>query len=115
MMSAFLSFTVPGMNGCLPKCTRLLKKGAPIRIRKSFGKLDSFLERSSTFEQPDLIHCVSFSRFKGEIGFFDFYIIPLAKKLQQFKVFGPTSDELLNFAEKNCRQWKLKNHGVTTT
>jgi len=31
----------------------------------------------------------------GEIGFYDFYIIPLAKKLDQCGVFGVSSDEYL--------------------
>lgn len=39
--------------------------------------------------------------FKGEIGFFDFYIIPLAKKLKECGVFGVSSDEYLNYAIKN--------------
>jgi hypothetical protein len=29
-----------------------------------------------------------------EIGFFDFYIIPLAKKLKECGVFGVSSDEV---------------------
>jgi len=33
--------------------------------------------------------------YKGEIGFFDFYIIPLAKKLESCGVFGKSSDEFL--------------------
>ena len=39
--------------------------------------------------------------YKGEIGFFDFYIIPLAKKLKDCRVFGVSSDEYLNYAEQN--------------
>ena len=39
--------------------------------------------------------------YKGEIGFFDFYIIPLAKKLKQCGVFGVSSEEYLVFAQKN--------------
>ena len=39
--------------------------------------------------------------YKGELGFFDFYIIPLAKKLKDCGVFGVSSDEYLNYAEKN--------------
>ena len=31
--------------------------------------------------------------YQGEIGFFDFYIIPLAKKLSNCGVFGVSSDE----------------------
>lgn len=36
--------------------------------------------------------------YKGELGFFDFYIIPLAKKLSECGVFGVSSDEYLNYA-----------------
>ena len=32
--------------------------------------------------------------YKGEIGFFDNYIIPLAKKLKECGVFGVSSDEV---------------------
>jgi 3'5'-cyclic nucleotide phosphodiesterase len=43
----------------------------------------------------------SASWYQGEIGFFDFYIIPLAKKLKNCGVFGVSSDEYLNYAMKN--------------
>ena len=33
--------------------------------------------------------------YEGEIGFLDFYIIPLAKKLKECGVFGASSDEFL--------------------
>lgn len=39
--------------------------------------------------------------YKGEIGFFDFYIIPLAKKLSECGIFGISSDEYLNYAMRN--------------
>jgi class 3 adenylate cyclase len=44
--------------------------------------------------------------YKGEIGFFDFYIIPLAKKLKDCGVFGVSSDEYLNYAKKNRHEWE---------
>jgi class 3 adenylate cyclase len=44
--------------------------------------------------------------FKGELGFFDFYIIPLAKKLKECGVFGVSSDEFLNYAESNRAAWE---------
>ena len=50
--------------------------------------------------------------YKGEIGFFDFYIIPLAKKLADCRVFGVSSDEYLNYAQKNRNEWELKGQGV---
>jgi hypothetical protein len=43
--------------------------------------------------------------YEGEIGFFDFYIIPLAKKLKDCGVFGVSSDEYLNYATKNRNEW----------
>lgn len=39
--------------------------------------------------------------YNGEIGFFDFYILPLARKLKECGVFGVSSDEYLNYALRN--------------
>ena len=50
---------------------------------------------------------------KGEIGFFDFYIIPLAKKLKDCGVFGVSSDEYLNYALQNRRRWELEGQAIT--
>jgi hypothetical protein len=50
--------------------------------------------------------------YKGEIGFFDFYIIPLAKKLKNCGVFGVSSDEYLNYAVKNRREWEARGQEV---
>lgn len=50
--------------------------------------------------------------YKGEIGFFDFYIIPLAKKLKECGVFGVSSDEYLNYAMKNREEWIAKGHEI---
>jgi class 3 adenylate cyclase len=44
--------------------------------------------------------------YKGELGFFDFYIIPLAKKLKDCGVFGVSSDEYLNYAIRNRGEWE---------
>lgn len=46
--------------------------------------------------------------YAGEIGFFDFYIIPLAKKLKTCGVFGVSSDEYLEYAIRNRRQWEVE-------
>eukprot|EP00980_Cylindrotheca_fusiformis_P019552 scaffold6776_cov124-Cylindrotheca_fusiformis.AAC.7 len=43
--------------------------------------------------------------YKGEIGFFDYYVIPLAKKLQSCGVFGVSSHEYLNYAKANREEW----------
>jgi len=48
----------------------------------------------------------------GEIGFFDFYIIPLAKKLKDCGVFGKSSDEYLNYAVQNRAEWEKKGKEI---
>jgi len=50
--------------------------------------------------------------YKGEIGFFDFYIIPLAQKLSECGVFGVSSDEYLNYAIMNRNEWEKKGRDV---
>lgn len=50
--------------------------------------------------------------YKGEFGFFDFYIIPLTQKLKDCGVFGVSSDELLNYAKKNRIEWEEKGEEV---
>lgn len=52
------------------------------------------------------------SWYEGEIGFFDFYIIPLAKKLKDCGVFGVSSDEYLNYAQQNRREWESNGREV---
>merc|ERR1712125_104694 len=50
--------------------------------------------------------------YDGELGFFDFYIIPLAKKLDECGVFGVSSDENLNYATQNRSEWELFGRDV---
>ena len=50
--------------------------------------------------------------YKGEIGFFDFYVIPLAKKLKECGVFGVSSGETLNYATKNRQEWEAKGEKI---
>ena len=50
--------------------------------------------------------------YKGEIGFFDYYIIPLAKKLKECGVFGVSSDEYLNYAKENRRLWSIRGESI---
>lgn len=44
--------------------------------------------------------------------FFDYYIIPLAKKLNDCGVFGVSSDEYLNYALENRSEWKEKGKDI---
>eukprot|EP00543_Licmophora_paradoxa_P015368 CAMPEP_0202462318 /NCGR_PEP_ID=MMETSP1360-20130828/53502_1 /ASSEMBLY_ACC=CAM_ASM_000848 /TAXON_ID=515479 /ORGANISM="Licmophora paradoxa, Strain CCMP2313" /LENGTH=286 /DNA_ID=CAMNT_0049084739 /DNA_START=186 /DNA_END=1046 /DNA_ORIENTATION=+ len=51
--------------------------------------------------------------YENELAFFDFYIIPLARKLQECGVFGVSSDEYLGFALENRNEWEMKGRQVT--
>ena len=44
--------------------------------------------------------------YTGELGFFDFYVIPLAKKLKECGVFGVSCDEYLTYAVNNRAEWE---------
>lgn len=46
--------------------------------------------------------------YQGELWFFDNYIIPLAKKLEECGVFGVSSDECLNYALENRKEWETR-------
>ncbi|CAB9496686.1 Receptor-type guanylate cyclase gcy [Seminavis robusta] len=50
--------------------------------------------------------------YQGELGFFDNYIIPLAKKLKECNVFGVTSDECLNYAMQNREEWEERGQSI---
>jgi hypothetical protein len=52
--------------------------------------------------------------YEGEMGFYDFYIIPLAMKLRDCGVFGPTSDENLNYAKSNRAQWEKEGQAIVS-
>ena len=51
-------------------------------------------------------------RYTGELSFFDNYIIPLAKKLQECNVFGVSSDECLNYASRNRDEWQQRGQSI---
>jgi len=51
-------------------------------------------------------------RYAGEIGFFDNYVIPLAKKLKECGVFGVSSDEYLNYALQNRNEWEERGLAI---
>jgi hypothetical protein len=52
--------------------------------------------------------------YQGEVGFFDYYIIPLAKKLKDCGVFGVSSDEYLNYAIRNRQEWESRGGEIVT-
>jgi hypothetical protein len=50
--------------------------------------------------------------YKGEIWFFDNYIIPLAQKLNDCGVFGVSYHEYLNYAQQNRLEWEREGEGI---
>jgi 3'5'-cyclic nucleotide phosphodiesterase len=53
--------------------------------------------------------------YQGELNFFDFYIIPLAKKLEECRAFGVSSDEYLCYALKNRAEWQVRGLEIVST
>jgi UDP-N-acetylenolpyruvoylglucosamine reductase len=53
--------------------------------------------------------------YKGELSFFDNYVIPLAKKLKDCNVFGVSSDECLVYAEQNRAEWEVRGEEIVWT
>jgi len=51
--------------------------------------------------------------YQGQLVFFDTYVIPLAHKLKDCEVFGPSSDEYLSYALDNRREWAMKGKEVS--
>jgi 3'5'-cyclic nucleotide phosphodiesterase len=74
-----------------------------------------FQEMYKAYEEGRLESDPSVTWYKGELGFFDFYIIPLAKKLKDCGVFGVSSDEFLNYATANRREWEARGEEICVT
>eukprot|EP00538_Stauroneis_constricta_P011853 CAMPEP_0119558918 /NCGR_PEP_ID=MMETSP1352-20130426/11594_1 /TAXON_ID=265584 /ORGANISM="Stauroneis constricta, Strain CCMP1120" /LENGTH=172 /DNA_ID=CAMNT_0007606425 /DNA_START=21 /DNA_END=539 /DNA_ORIENTATION=+ len=50
--------------------------------------------------------------YKGELWFYDNYVIPLAQKLAECGVFGVSSDEFLDYAMQNRSEWEVKGESI---
>lgn len=48
----------------------------------------------------------------GELGFFDYYLIPLAMKLKECGVFGASGYEYISYVLKNKKEWERKGRQV---
>lgn len=53
--------------------------------------------------------------YGGELWFYDNYVIPLAKKLAECGVFGVSSDEYLNYAQENRKEWAQKGKDIVAS
>jgi hypothetical protein len=71
-----------------------------------------FQELYRAYQMGRLESDPSESWYQGEIGFFDFYIIPLAKKLKDCGVFGVSSDEYLSYALQNRKEWERRGKTI---
>eukprot|EP00980_Cylindrotheca_fusiformis_P020869 scaffold7879_cov143-Cylindrotheca_fusiformis.AAC.1 len=71
-----------------------------------------FMECYAAYEAGRADFDPSKNWYKGEIGFFDFYVIPLAKKLDSCGVFGVSSHEYLNYAQSNRDEWAREGEGI---
>ena len=50
--------------------------------------------------------------YEGELGFFDFYLIPLAMKLKECGIFGKSGSEYISYVLKNKKEWERKGAEV---
>jgi hypothetical protein len=50
--------------------------------------------------------------YEGELWFFDNYVIPLARQLEECGVFGVASEECLNYALENRTEWAAKGKDI---
>ena len=97
-----------GIDGCLKKCIGMLHgTELPIYslcciVMPTTLLLDDF---DSAYKSGRADSDPSVNWYRGEIGFFDFYVIPLAKKLESCGVFGVSSHEFLNYAKANREEW----------
>jgi len=71
-----------------------------------------FREMYAAFKSGRANENPSIRWYEGELGFFDNYIIPLAKKLKKCGIFGVSIDEYLNYALENRREWEMKGKGI---
>jgi hypothetical protein len=60
----------------------------------------------SAFESGRAEKDPSLGWYGGELWFYDNYVIPLAKKLEECGVFGVSSDECLSYALINRNEWE---------
>lgn len=71
-----------------------------------------FQELFKAFKEGRLDKDPSVSWYAGELEFFDRCVIPLSKKLVTSGVMGVGSDEFLNYAEMNRKEWKQQGHKI---
>jgi hypothetical protein len=71
-----------------------------------------FKEMHKSFKEGRMANNPADFWYRGELGFFDNYVIPLAKKLEECGVFGVSSHEYLNYARQNRAEWEERGEGI---
>jgi hypothetical protein len=71
-----------------------------------------FREMYKLYQQGRIAKDPSVTWFEGEIKFLESIVIPLAKRLDDCQVFGVSSTENMDNAQKNLLQWKQTGHMV---
>eukprot|EP00538_Stauroneis_constricta_P006140 CAMPEP_0119570654 /NCGR_PEP_ID=MMETSP1352-20130426/43720_1 /TAXON_ID=265584 /ORGANISM="Stauroneis constricta, Strain CCMP1120" /LENGTH=1723 /DNA_ID=CAMNT_0007620323 /DNA_START=525 /DNA_END=5699 /DNA_ORIENTATION=+ len=71
-----------------------------------------FMEMYIAFKENRADKDPSEGWYAGELWFYDNYIIPLARKLDECRVFGVSSDECLNYAMENRKEWQAKGLSI---
>jgi len=71
-----------------------------------------FQEMWAAYESGRAENDPSLGWYKGELWFFDNYVIPLSKKLKECGVFGVSCDEFLNDATDNRAEWAEKGEAI---
>ncbi|KAG7363121.1 3'5'-cyclic nucleotide phosphodiesterase [Nitzschia inconspicua] len=71
-----------------------------------------FEEMNMAFAQGRMLSDPSAFWYQGELNFFDNDVIPLAKKIGECGVFGVSSDEYLEYAMSNRKEWEMKGKEI---
>jgi hypothetical protein len=66
-----------------------------------------FMEMYHAFKQGRISNDPSMGWYEGEKGFLDFYVMPLAQKLDTCGVFGVSSDEFQFYCSENRKSWDV--------
>ena len=71
-----------------------------------------FHEMHNAFQSGRVAVDPSTNWYIGELGFFDYYLIPLAMKLKECGVFGASGYEYISYVLKNKKEWERKGRQV---
>eukprot|EP00934_Nitzschia_sp_Nitz4_P000158 Nitzschia sp. Nitz4//scaffold306_size21755//9910//13748//NITZ4_008590-RA/size21755-snap-gene-0.13-mRNA-1//1//CDS//3329547114//158//frame0 len=71
-----------------------------------------FCEMYEAFKSGRVAVDPSTNWYVGEVGFFDYYLIPLAMKLEECGVFGEQGNEYISYVLKNKKEWERKGRQV---